>query len=180
MKASFFLNFLAAALTLAGHANADDAAKPCINAGPDAYFCAGDTFTQLEVAHGAGVTFWLHEAGYLSKVLVESGDGTPPTQGQIERQILTQVSQQAASIGHDFAFSDLQARSVNGAPYGTFSYQLKGADQDSAVLHSYVAVGDRVLQVVSQALVKMTGADLEHAHDDALRAVRLDARTDDT
>lgn len=162
---------------------AQELGSNCGVAGPDAYFCSGDAFTQLDVDQGEGVSFWIHRTGYLSKVLVEDLGGKEVTQAQIERQILALVSSQVESLGRDFAFSDLTASTVHGVPFGTFSYRLKGEAQDSAVLHSYVAVKGRVLQVVSQLLLKSADPKaeaLEQAHAEALRAVKLEDLSSDT
>ena len=179
-----FIFFLCAALALgAGGAMADSADSGCDVAGPDAYFCFGDAFSKLDIEEVEGVSFWLHKAGYLSKVLVEETGDTEVTQGQIERRILDMVTAQAVSVGRDFDFTDLSATTVHGVPFGTFSYRLKGARQESAVLHSYVAVKGRVLQVVSQILLKSARTDianLEEAHAEALRAVRIDDPSTDT
>ncbi|NNE50850.1 MAG: hypothetical protein HKN30_00425 [Sulfitobacter sp.] len=151
-------------------------------AGPDAYFCFGEAFKRLELGTGAGVSFWMHETGYLSKVLVEETVGKDVSQSQIETRILNMVSQQAEHLGRAFAFSDLQATSVGGVPFGTFSYRLRGDERESAVLHSYVAVKGRVLQVVSQLALRSStsGAEaLEKAHADALRAVKIEDPSSD-
>ena len=53
---------------------------------------------------------------------------------------------------------------------------LQGGQQDSAVLHSYVVVKERILQVVSQIALKSASrdpADLEQAHAAALKAVKI-------
>lgn len=161
---------------------AEEGTKPCSVAGPDAYFCFGDTFKKLELNRGAGVSFWMHETGYLSKVLVEETGDKKVTQSQIERRILAIVSEQAEHLGRDFAFSDLSATTLDGVPFGTFSYRLRGAKQESAVLHSYIAVKGRVLQVVSQLALRTaaSGAEaLEKAHADALRAVKIEDPSSD-
>lgn len=173
---------LSAALLSAAPLAADDAPPACGVAGPDAYFCFGDAFTRLEIDHGEGVSYWVHETGFLSKVLVEDTGGKDVSQGQIERQILALVTKQATDLGRDFAFSDLSATTIGGVPFGTFSYRLRGAEREATVLHSYVAVKGRVLQVVSQLL--LTSADprtsaLEEAHAAALRAVKLEDLSSD-
>ncbi len=177
-----FSAFLFAALLSPGILAADEVQSECGAAGPDAYFCFGDAFTKLDVDHGEGVSFWVHKTGFLSKVLVEDTGGKDVTQGQIERQILALVSEQAEHFGRDFAFSDLSATTVGGVPFGTFSYRLRGATQEAAVLHSYVAVKGRVLQVVSQLLLKSADTKanaLEEAHAAALRAVKLEDPSSD-
>lgn len=178
-----FLSALFLALALVPVSlTAEESHAGCDVAGPDAYFCFGDAFSKLDLDQGEGVSFWVHKAGYLSKVLVEDTGGKDVTQGQIERQILALVSAQAESFGRAFSFSDLTATTIHGVPFGTFSYRLRGGSQDSAVLHSYVAVKGRVLQVVSQILMTSASTDakaLERAHADALRAVKLaDASSD--
>ncbi len=181
-----FVKKVFAALVAAGlsHAPAfaQDATTECAVAGPEAYFCFGDTFNRLELELGEGVSFWMHEDGFLSKVLVEETGNKTVTPAQIETRILQMVSEQAKHFGRALAFSDLNATSVHGVPFGTFSYRLQGGAQNSAVLHSYVAVKGRVLQVVSQ--IALANADvapeaLERAHAAALRAVKIKDLTSD-
>lgn len=181
----FFRIFFAALLALSFGpmgASAEQGSKPCGVAGPDAYFCFGDTFKKLELNKGAGVSFWMHETGYLSKVLVEETGDKQVTRSQIERRILAMVSEQAEHLGRDFAFSDLSATTLDGVPFGTFSYRLRGAKQEAAILHSYIAVKGRVLQVVSQLALRTAGSGaeaLEKAHADALRAVKIEDPSSD-
>lgn len=162
--------------------SAQDAAGTCGVAGPDAYFCTGEVFRKLDLDQGEGVSFWLHEAGYLSKVLVEETGDTEVTQGQIETRILDIVSRQADTLGRAFAFSDLSATEIHGVPFGTFRYRLRGEKADSVVLHSYVAVKGRVLQVVSQMALRSAASKrvtLEKAHAAALRAVKIEDPSSD-
>lgn len=161
---------------------AQDAAATCDAAGPSTYFCSGDSFSKLDLGQRDGVSFWMHNTGFLSKILVEDTGGTQVTQSQIENRILAIVSEQADQLGRDFAFSDLSADTVAGVPFGTFSYNLQNDKVDSTVLHSYVALKGRVLQVISQIARKSASSEkeaLQQAHAAALRAVKLtDPSTD--
>lgn len=182
MVSNRFSAIFIAAAVCSTPALAADPATDCAVAGPEAYFCFGDTFEQLELELGEGVSFWMHEGGYLSKVLVEETGDKTVTPAQIETRILKMVSEQAKQFDRVLAFSDLNATSVHGVPFGTFSYRLQGGEQNSAVLHSYVAVKGRVLQVVSQ--IALNSADtapdaLERAHAAALRAVKIKDLTSD-
>lgn len=153
-----------------------DETDHCALAARDAFFCSGEEFRKLDLAEHEGISFWMHRAGYLSKVLIEETGSSTVSQSVIERRILEMVSQQAQNLGRDFAFSDLEAATVQGMPVGTFSYDLKGKDGVASILHSYVAVRGRVLQVVSQmALKSATGeaVSLETAHSAALRAIQI-------
>ncbi|MEW9920831.1 hypothetical protein AB2B41_14550 [Marimonas sp. MJW-29] len=167
--------FLACALSASPLA-AEDAGN-CATAGTDAFFCSGELFQKLELGKHEGVSFWMHRAGYLSKVLVEETGSKRISESQIERRILDIVSRQAENLGRAFAFSDLDATMGPGVSVGTFSYSLKGARGEASVLHSYVAVKGRVLQVVSQLALKSAASEavsLEKAHAAALRAVRIE------
>lgn len=163
-------------------AGAQSTVDGCGVAGPNAYFCFGDTFRELKLKQVEGVSFWMHEGGYLSKVLVEETGGKAVTSSQVETRILAMVTEQAHDLGRDFNFSDLRSANVHGVPFGTFSYRLEGAAQDSAVLHSYVVVKERILQVVSQVALNSASrdpADLQEAHAAALRAVKIVDRGSD-
>lgn len=180
---NFFFSFLVTLSLGATAVHADPALEECSIAGPDAFFCSGKTFRQMKLDMGEGVTFWLHKTGFLSKVLVEDTNGKPVTRAQIENRIIAIVSNQAGHFGSAFSFSDLSSTTVGGVPFGTLSYELEGEETNHAVLHSYVSVKGRVLQVVSQLALAQASkepAALAEAHAAALRAVRIESRTSDT
>lgn len=148
----------------------------CRHAGPGAEFCAQGTFRRVDTGTVEGMSFWLDEAGYLSKVLVQPDAEGGSGQATIEQQILTMVSGQAVGIGRDFQFSDLTSTSAGGAPFGTISYALTGKGRTQAILHSYVAVRGIVVQVISQIALRGVPADpaaLMQAHHRALDAIAL-------
>ncbi len=163
-------------LLTASSALAEPERPPCDDAGPDTTFCAGATFARVDEGQTQGLSFWMHRDGYLSKVLVQRVPEERVDGAEIEAQIIAMVSQQAQDIGRSFAFSDLKSASVDGATFGTLSYKLSKAEKENAILHSYVAIRGKVLQVISQIALKRASPDpaaLERAHAAALDAITL-------
>lgn len=177
MKSNLFSTVLICLATSAGGVPALAAEEPlCRSAGPGAEFCTGGSFTRVDTGDVTGISFWLDEAGYLSKVLVQDGVGDGVDQAQIEQQILAMVSGQADDIGRDFEFSDLSSTTAGGAPFGTISYALAMGGGRQSILHSYVAVNGIIVQVISQIALKGVPNDataLRYAHHRALEAIAL-------
>lgn len=148
----------------------------CRVAGPGAEFCTQGAFQRVDTGGVEGLSFWLDQAGYLSKILVQPDAEGAADQTRIEQQILAMVSGQATEIGREFQFSDLSSTSAGGAPFGTISYALAAEGRTQAILHSYVAVKGIVVQVISQIALKGAAADaeaLKQAHHRALDAIEL-------
>lgn len=151
--------------------------ETCDRTGTNARFCAGTVFAQVAPDTPEGVTFWLHERGYLSKVLVEDTGTATPSAAEVEARIVSIVAQQAAMLDRTFDFADLEAGVTSGVSFGTLRYALRTGDRGQTILHSYVAAQGVVVQVISQVALKSASRDLSDltaAHADALRAVRLD------
>lgn len=172
-----FFSACAFAALLAVPAAADQVVlTDCSDAGVGATFCHGQTFAALDAGQPEGMSLWLHERGYLSKVLIEELADPQVTQGQIEGRIMALVSAQADHIGRNFEFEDISSYSAGGTPFGTISYSLRDAKGPKAILHSYVAAKGVVLQVISQIALKEADPApdaLRKAHAAALKAVHL-------
>lgn len=151
-------------------------AGSCVRAGPGAEFCAGGDFSRIDDGSTDGITYWLHQGGFMSKVLVQDVGQGSFTQGDIESSIIAMISAQAASQGRAFDFSDIEAAQMGGQPFGTLSYALSRKGGEQAILHSYVATGRLVLQIISQVGLSSASRapqDLEQAHAAALHALTL-------
>ena len=176
MKKAFFSFLLSFTLVGPHLAGAAGATSDCGRAGPGAEFCSGATFARVDAGQTRGMSFWMHRAGYLSKVLVQEMPQEGARRGDIEAAIISIVSQQASSIGRSFEFSDISSSTRGGAPFGTLTYTLSGQSGDKPILHSYVAVKGVVVQVISQLAVKTADPGpqaLHAAHRDAVAAIHL-------
>ncbi|MBD3664239.1 hypothetical protein [Sulfitobacter aestuariivivens] len=181
MKSFLFSAFFV--LSLSHTAGAETKTSACDVAGPGAAFCQGETFSRLDGGETTGMSFWLHQAGYLSKVVVQEVPEEDAVQSDIESLIIDSVSQQAVALGRGFEFIDLSSATAAGAPFGTLSYNLAHAKGDQAILHSYVAVKGLIVQVISQIAIKEASRDpaaLQNAHAEALSALELTSQDPET
>lgn len=170
--------FAAGLLALGGTAvMAEEDTTMCSLAGPGMQFCAGEVFQRLDAGATEGMSFWLHSDGFVTKVLAEESDSGMATQTAIEARIIAMVDAQAGAGGHGFEFVDLDSRSLNGAPFGTLTYRLQGAQSATTVLHSYAALDGVVVQVLSQIAPRnrANAAELQEAHFAAVSALKPEA-----
>lgn len=174
-----FRKFVFPLLLAATAAAAEPIGDGCTGTGLGVEFCGGTGFARIDKGQYPGQSFWLHRGGYFSKLLVQRDDASV-TPTQIEAMILQTVSGQATRIGRDFEFGDLEARSIGGVPMGTLSYTLSTKGASKAILHSYVATGEVVIQVLSQHVRQPENAresELLAAHEAALSALRIGVET---
>jgi hypothetical protein len=176
MKRIFSAFIFCAVLTGQGGLPAAAETEQCPSAGPGASFCAGSDFSRVDTGGIDGLSYWMDDAGYLSKVVVEAGMDASVNQAVVESHILSMVTAQASEVGRAFEFRDLKSARSDGADFGTISYSLAKAGRAKPILHSYVLVGEIVVQVISQAARKGTARDaaaLLQAHRRAIDAIEL-------
>ncbi|MGJ8544401.1 MAG: hypothetical protein ACSHWZ_03080 [Sulfitobacter sp.] len=173
MKQAVFAALIA--LASAGSVAAEELGG-CAQIGPGAGFCGADLFKPLRQYDLPGQSFWLHRAGFLSKLLVQDDPAGRANQGEVEAQIIGMVRGRAGEMGAGFEFLDVVSARAGGQPYGTLSYRVKDGGRAKTILHSYLVADGVVVQVISQIGVSRASREataLSAAHEDALRALRL-------
>lgn len=176
MLQKLFAIVLAFPLIAPAYADTLTASADCDGPAPGMTFCSGDEFSRVDDGLTAGQSYWMHEDGYVSKLLVQPGPQQAVTQADIESQIIAMVSAQAARIGRSFEFSDLSSMAGDDALFGTINYTLAGDGTPLNIMHSYATMEGVLIQVISQGPVQNVSdhpVDLKSAHFDALAAIHL-------